>query len=276
MELLFLGTTPCIHDRDDDAPAFLINKEVLVDCGWNAIDTLVSLGEKPENLRALLFTHMHHDHYLGLPALLFYIVQTGIFPLSSFVIAGPEEDLERVVGYAMTFLQIDTFYPGTKGPKLVPLKPGDTFDTETLSVRVGESRHPVPALAYRFTDKNDGAVLGIAGDTVVHPGSEPFFSGKAFAAEGDPVPCDVLVHDSAYGWYNAEPPALRRYGHSTVPEAAELAEACGIPAVYPMHLTIPKAEAFAKQYRDEHPDSPVSVIPARKGDRVTIVHRKNG
>ncbi|MCQ2431601.1 MAG: MBL fold metallo-hydrolase [Clostridia bacterium] len=258
MKVLFLGSTPCIHDPGDDAPAFLLNHEVLIDCGWNALDSMIQLGEDPGRLKYLIFTHLHHDHYMGLPALLFYIVQTGIFPLSKLVIAGPEKDLERVVGYAMTFLQIDTFYPGTKGPTLLPLKPGDRFETETLYCEVGESRHPVPAHAYRLTDKRDGAILGVAGDTVVHADSEPFFSGNGTS------PCDALIHDSACGYTCSTPIAERHYGHSTLPEAAVLAENCRIPVLYPMHMTIQRAREAAVRYHNEHPESPVTVTPVRR------------
>lgn len=271
MDIRILGSTPCIHDPGDDAPCFLLNEEVLVDCGWNAIGTLRALGHDPKKIKAVVFTHMHHDHYMGLPGVLFHYLQTDPEHLENLTVAGPKEDLERVVSYAMTFLQAEKFYPGKKGPCLLPLAPGDAFETETFSVRVGESRHPVPALAFRFTDKADGAVLGIAGDTVVHPGSVPFFTGDSVS--GEDTPCDLLIHDSACGYVCNDPIETRRYGHSSLLEAAALAETCNIPVLLPMHMTFANTEAGASRFRAEHPDSPVEIRPVRLGDRIALAHK---
>ena len=269
MDIRILGSTPCIHDPGDDAPCFLVNEEILVDCGWDAMGTLRAFGHDPLKIKVVVFTHLHHDHYMGLPGVLFHYLQTDPAHLEQLIVAGPAEDLARVVGYSMTFLQAETFYPGKKGPRLLPLRPGDTFETETCTVSVGESRHPVPALAYRFTDISDGAVLGIAGDTVVHPGSVPFFSGDGCA------PCDLLIHDSACGYFCGEPIETRGYGHSSLSEAAALAERCKIPVLCPMHMTLSVAEAAAARYREEHPFSTVEIRSVRRGDHIVLSHTEN-
>ena len=68
----FLGTAAAIPSAGHDAASFVVNERYLVDTGWNTALTLLTHGLDPLNIEYLLLTHCHHDHYLGLPQLLFF------------------------------------------------------------------------------------------------------------------------------------------------------------------------------------------------------------
>ena len=256
MKLTFLGAAPCMFDPGEDAPCYLLNEELLVDCGWHVTGTLRELGCDIGKIRTVLFTHLHHDHYLGLAGLLFHIAQSRCLDMAELTLAGPGEELAYVVGQTWAFMQFERFYPDLPRPRLLPLSPGDTLETPTLSVAAGLTRHPVDARAYRIAEKSTGFTLGLSGDSTRHEGSLPFFRG-----------CSALIHDAACGWFCAEPVEQRKYGHSSLLEAAELARDAGIPLLFPVHLTRAAAEEGEARYKREFPGSPVEVRAARRGDR---------
>jgi ribonuclease BN (tRNA processing enzyme) len=68
----FLGATSAVPDAGCDTASFVINDRILVDTGWSVVGNLRNLGIDPNQIDTLIFTHMHHDHYLSLPSLLFY------------------------------------------------------------------------------------------------------------------------------------------------------------------------------------------------------------
>ena len=69
----FLGTSAVVPGAGHDTASFLINGKYLVDTGWYATIKMRGYGFDPMQLEYLFFTHCHHDHYIGLPQLLFYL-----------------------------------------------------------------------------------------------------------------------------------------------------------------------------------------------------------
>lgn len=132
--LTFLGTASVTPEAGHDTASFLINRDILVDTGWSAAIRMLSYGFSPLDLEYLILTHCHHDHYLGLPQLLFYRRmrqrdRDGLRPLK---IIGPAEDLERVVKLSRDLLQADRFPDVDHVPEVVPLSPGDRFECPTF------------------------------------------------------------------------------------------------------------------------------------------------
>jgi len=86
----------------------LINGKHLVDTGWCAALKMREYGFDPLALESIILTHFHQDHYLGLPQLLFFV---GLRKRPGLLlnIAGPSENLQRVVEAADAFLQVPRF-----------------------------------------------------------------------------------------------------------------------------------------------------------------------
>lgn len=216
LKLIFMGTASVIPETGGDSTTFLINDHILIDTGWTVALRLPVFGIDPLQITHLFFTHFHHDHYMGLPQLLFQRAllaakQPGV---PALVIGGPAADLERILHLTREFFQ-EGIYPGVLSDiELMPLNPGDTFSIGELSFTVGKAIHPVPAHGYRVEESATGKVLGITGDTLLTEEMPTFFKGV-----------DLLIAESSFGARSA--PEKNPYCHMGALDAAKLAEEAG-------------------------------------------------
>ena len=221
MELRFLsadGWRP--EGVESDTVSLLLNGEVMVDTGWHAVHNLLREKIPIENVRTLLLTHLHQDHRMGLPALLFYLLNShqNAGSISIYGLAGVEEIVHKALDYAGKFQD----YVRAPGPVVRVLKAGDNLQAAGLTIRTAASHHSVPGLMYRFEDEA-GHVLVYSGDTA--PSQE-----TVLFAEG----ADVLVHE--HSWGAARPENLpNACGHSSAEDAARVAKAAGVGRLYLVH-----------------------------------------
>lgn len=255
MKLKFLGTTASTPDVGEDSPCFLVNERYLFDCGWYAAGGLRETDCAAQKVRYVIFTHMHHDHYLGLPSLLFYFIHNKLMPLGELTIVGPAGDVERVVGLAFELLQLDRFYPTIGRPQVVGLEPGEKLETADMLIESAKSVHPVDGLCYKLTDKTDGCRLAASGDTTYAPHLPPFFAG-----------CDAIVHEATLGLSPKNTPASQRCGHSNIFEALRTAEEAGIPTLYPVHMSVENAKRTCASVTSEK----VEIIRPVRGAEYTV------
>lgn len=237
-EVLFLGTTACLFDRDEDAPSFLVNGKYLFDTGWSLVSNLINNSIDPFHIKYLFFSHMHHDHYMGLPQLLFYILQKG-GRLEGLHLIGPAKDVERITGYAMEFLEADKFW-NTKGPKVVPLQEKDMVETEDMIFETCRAVHGVEGFCYRITDKGTDKVICYTGDTGYNEQLIQHFRD-----------CDLLIHEVSLGLSDKRKEEEINAGHSTIHEAVSLANCVGAKKLLLVHHSKKGQEemmAYVKEY----------------------------
>ncbi|MBI2298323.1 MAG: ribonuclease Z, partial [Armatimonadetes bacterium] len=206
--LTFLGTDSVTPAPGDETASYLLNRTTLIDTGWNAALRLQDHGLTAVDLEYLFFTHLHHDHYLGLPGVLFWRWmklrdQPAAKPLH---IVGPAEDLELVIALACDFLQSVRF-GHLPLLELHPLQPGGTFDTPRLAVSTCASIHTVQGVCYRFEDRESGAVLAFSGDTAYNTELSELAAGA-----------HLLVHEASHG-AGAMAYSNNQWGHSGSPDA---------------------------------------------------------
>ncbi len=220
----------------------------------------VGLVELPE----IFLTHLHADHYLGLPGMLKTFALRGRdTPLTIYGPSGLRElmtTLRRVFGRLT--------YP----LELVELAPGDTLDRTDYAVRTFRVEHGVAALGYalieeirpgRF-DLEAAAALGVpdgpargalqrgepvtlVDGTVVRPDQVlgEARAGRKVALTGDTGPAssvveavagfDVLVHEATFCADERE--RARETGHSTAGEAALVGREAGVRLLALTHLS---------------------------------------
>lgn len=251
IKLKFLGTTASIPDIGEDCPCFLVNERYLFDCGFNVISALRETDCDLSKIDHIIFTHMHHDHYLGLATLLFHFIHSGVKNIKDLTILGPEKDVERVVNLTYSYLQLDLFYPTVGRPKIIPIRENDEYKTDGAVIKCGASAHPVDARCYKFISA-DGSSLAISGDTLCREESVPLFSGA-----------DALIHDSTLGYMEGK----GGYGHSTILEAIKIAELSAIPTLFPVHMSVKNAEYSVEKAA---PSTNVKLIAPKKGTEYII------
>lgn len=236
---------------------------MLVDCGEGTQRQLMrSVGLA--RIGMILITHMHGDHYLGLPGLLkTYSLLGRQEPL---VLLGPSglyetlRDAERLVGkprfpfmaeevgdgvaleaagYVLSTAPTDHGLPGIAWCLEENERPG--------------AFHPDRAAELGVTPGPDYGVLQRGGCVVTADGRtvraeevmDPQRPGRKIVITGDtrPTPAvtelarhaSVLVHDSTFG--DSEIGRAVETGHSTAREAAEVARTAGVGALVLTHVS---------------------------------------
>jgi ribonuclease BN (tRNA processing enzyme) len=171
----------CIRLRADGHTA-------LVDCGATSLTALKAQGLDPGDVDTVVISHLHGDHFGGLP----FLVLDGQFsrrekPLTVF---GPVGTRDRL------FTAMETLYPGSTAVRrrfevdVVELDgAGSARDDGPLIVRSWEVDHAsgAPPLAVRVTIGR--TTFGYSGDTAWTP-------ALTHAAEGaDVFACEAYTYD---------------------------------------------------------------------------------
>jgi ribonuclease Z len=219
-----LGTAAVLPGAGEDTACFLINGSILFDTGWYAALKMQANGYNPLDVEWLIFTHCHHDHYMGLPGLLFFRGMSVGWgrerpPLK---IVGPPSDLETVVRLSQRFLQSDRFPGVWQEPELYPLPPGETFETGSFRLETRRSLHGVEGICGRFTDSASGRVVAFSGDT----GPNPSMVELAWRA-------DLLIHEASVA---PETPDYKAVVHSRATDAARVALEAEVARLRLVHL----------------------------------------
>jgi ribonuclease Z len=266
LQLLFLGTAGATPTVDRGSPATLLvrgGERILVDCGEGTQRQLMRSAGLAR-IGMVLLTHLHGDHYLGLPGLLkTYSLLGREEPLLLFGPSGLYEllrDAERLIGKP-------------RFPFLVEeVREGVVLENEDYRLETAATDHGLPGLAWCMHEKSRPGLfhpekaieLGIVpgpdfgrlqrGETVVTAEGrrvvpedvmELSRQGRKVVFTGDTRPCaavaelaagaSVLVHDCTFG--SSEMERALETGHSTAREAAEVARTAGVGALVLTHVS---------------------------------------
>src|SRR3984957_8906589 len=168
---------------------------VLLDCGATSLSALKACGLDPGEIGTVFVSHLHGDHFGGLP----FLILDGQFSgrTSPLTVAGPPGTADRL-RQAM-----ETSFPGSSGAHrrfgvdVVELTPGRTSAVRGIGVTTWEVDHPsgAPPLALRFS---------VAGTVIAYTGDTAWTESLAAAADG----ADLLIAE-AYFYDKAVPYHLR-------------------------------------------------------------------
>ncbi len=221
-----LGSAVASPAAGEDTACFLINGTLLVDCGFNAANNMKRYGHDPIAVEMLYLTHCHHDHYMGLPALMFLrgMRQKELENKPPLRVIGPPDDMPVVVDLSRKFLQADRFPVVWPKVELQPLEPGKTYEDDAFHIETIKSIHGVTGVCSRLTDKATGAVIAFSGDTA--PNAE--FAKLARGA-------DLMIHEASLG--PTVPDDRVGQEHSRSIDAARTAREAGVKRLLLIHLS---------------------------------------
>jgi len=266
MDVLFLGTSGAVPTPERGLSATLLKRggeRFLVDCGEGTQRQLMRAGVGINQITTILLTHMHADHFLGLPGMLKTWQLWG--REDAVAVYGPRGMLgmmslfKRIIGY--------TDYPVTYHE----VDPGSLFVRDGFTVSAFQTDHRVASVGYclQECDRPGRFDLATAQALGVTPGPDfgrlqrgeavmgtdgwvqpemvlgPSRAGRKLVVTGDTRPspavlaaalnADVLVHDATFT-REAEERARETY-HSTSTEAALLAREAKVRLLALTHLS---------------------------------------
>jgi ribonuclease BN (tRNA processing enzyme) len=147
----------CIHLRPDSAPP------VLLDCGATSLTALKRCGLDPREVEVVLISHLHGDHFGGLP----FLVLDGQFSgrTDPLTVIGPPGTAARL------HAAMECLFPGSPVARrrfpvrVTELAPDSTVQAAGMQAAAWAADHPsgAPALCLRLSMA--GKVTGYTGDT---------------------------------------------------------------------------------------------------------------
>jgi ribonuclease BN (tRNA processing enzyme) len=203
-----LGTGDAFGTAGRLQTCFLVEHDagsLLVDCGASALSALRREGIEPNALDGVVLSHLHGDHFGGLPVLLLdaHHASRRERPL---VIAGPRGTPARLEAL------FQATYPGSWDGgfrfdlQLPELEPGRTEEIAGVRVLALEVRHPSGAPSLGLRVEVQGRVFAFSGDTEWVPALADLARGA-----------DLLVIE-CYAWepgvrYHLDDATLREHRH---------------------------------------------------------------
>ena len=297
LSVFFAGTAGSVPSARRGLPAILLRRgadRILIDCGEGTQRQLIrSVGLA--DLHKIFITHLHADHWLGLPGMLkSFELRDRERPLSVY---GPPGTLELM--RAMRIIYGRLSYPF----EVIELAPGDAVAGEDYAIHPFPVAHRGTAYGYALVEdarpgrfdvelaerlgvtpgpdfgrlQRGETVAGVAPEQVVGEPRE----GRKIVISGDTAPCealqvaahraDLLVHEATFAQDESERAA--QTGHSTASQAAAIAAAAEVRMLAITHIS---ARYAGGELRDEaRAVFPASEVP-RDFDTIEVPFPERG
>lgn len=267
LRIIFLGTGGSLPTRNRNPSAIMVNRKgelLLFDCGEGTQQQMMRAKTGMMNLSSIFITHLHADHFLGIPGLM----QTMSFMgrKEPLLIYGPEgtrefTELFEALGYFNLKYEV----------RGIELKPGDLIEREEYVIRALKTEHNISSLGYALIEnprpgrfnREKAIKLGIPPGPLfakLQKGTPVEVNGKLINPEdvmgaprpgrtvvysGDTRPCksileasrnaDVLIHDGSFADEMAD--WAEESKHSTAGEVAALAKEAGVRKLILTHIS---------------------------------------
>ncbi|HEV7495505.1 ribonuclease Z [Baekduia sp.] len=262
LSIFFAGTAGSVPTARRGLPATLIRRgadKVLIDCGEGTQRQLIRSVGLPD-LTEVFLTHLHTDHWLGLPGMLkSFDLRDRTAPLTIFGPPGTKKLLDTVQQTIFGRLKYRL--------RVVDLEPDAIVEFDGYEIHALRVRHRGEAYGYALIEEDRpgrfdavlAAKLGVApgpdfgrlqrGETVGGVTPEQVVGetrhGRKLVFSGDTSPCDmvrvaadgadVLVHEATFT--SEERERALETGHTTARQAAELAVEAGVGLLALTHVS---------------------------------------
>ncbi|MCS7135813.1 MAG: ribonuclease Z [Nitrososphaerota archaeon] len=267
MRIIFLGTGGGMPSRRRGLPAIAIKyagSTLLFDCGESTQRQAMLAGLGFKRDFKIFLTHLHGDHVLGLPGLLYTLsMLSRNDPVEIYGPSGTEE----VVKALLITTSGTTSFP----IKIVEVDEGVVYTSREYKVEAIRTEHTTKSLAYKLQEKERPGRMRVEylesiglprgplwgklqrGYAVVYRGRKitpeeavgPPRKGRVVVYTGDTRPterivefsrnADVLIHEATFSHNLSE--RAKAEGHSTAREAAEIAAAAAVKRLYLFHIS---------------------------------------
>lgn len=254
-EITFLGTSSAMPTTERNLPSIAVRHEgevFLLDCGEGTQRQMMRFGVSYMKIRAILITHLHLDHFLGVFGILETMRLNGrsgkltIFaPPGGSGVFGKKDFLEVVEisdGFEHDF---GAFFVRAFGVQHAKGSFGFCLE-EKGKLRFHEEKAKGLGLqGPMFTEIQEKGSLRIGAKTVRLKDVTYPQKGAKLCFSGDSAPCaaiakaakgaDILIHESTFGSDREE--EAKKTGHSTARQAALAAKKAGAKRLVITHFS---------------------------------------
>lgn len=267
MRIIFLGTGGGMPSKKRALPSVAVKfagDVLLFDCGEGTQRQMMVAGVGFKRGFRIFVTHLHGDHVLGIPGLLYSMSMLDRdYSVEIYGPRGTEGVLEALIGTLHRDLGFEV--------KIIEVSPGLVAKTDEYSVYASRSDHGVESLAYRLQEKERPGKMRVdflesiglprgplwgrlqRGQQVTYKGmvikpEEAVGSprpGRSVVYTGDTKPCDsvvelargadILIHDSTFDERLKD--RAKEEGHSTSVQAASIAKQAKVKRLYLFHIS---------------------------------------
>lgn len=297
MKIVFLGTGGTYPSklRNVTSIALQMPGEVLMfDCGEGTQRQLMHSSVSFMKISKIFVSHLHADHFLGLPGLIQSMSLNGREePLQVFGPRGMRSNMRSMLslGYFKSGFEVET----------KELRSGAELKFKGYRIRTLEASHSVPSLAFSieedprpgrfdlkkavrlripegplFRKLQEGNSVTIAGRTIsssqvlgpTRPGRKVVYSGDTKPSRGIirlAKGADVLIHDCTLDSTHAK--LASDFGHSTAAEAAEVAREARAGVLFLVHIS-PRYDDTSVLEREARGIFPESYVPREFSEHV--------
>lgn len=163
MDVTVLGSGPAAPRPGGASAGFLLRMDrgtLLVDCGHGVTGRLRA-ATPLEDLRAILISHMHPDHFFDLVPLKYALLWENVPKVPLYL---PPGGMAMLDALQRSVLGSDTFF--SEVYDVQEYNPEETLGINGLTVRFARTRHPIDCFAMRFSSpSSDGRDLVYSADT---------------------------------------------------------------------------------------------------------------
>ncbi|MFW9896739.1 MAG: MBL fold metallo-hydrolase [Candidatus Thorarchaeota archaeon] len=220
--LLGTGNPNANPERSGPSVAILVNESpYIVDFGPGVVRRASAAGLKMADLTKAFLTHLHSDHTVGLPDLIFTPWVLGReTPLEIYGPVGIRSMTEHIISAYQADIseRINGLEPANReGYKLKvnEFKKGIFYENSDIKIEAFPVKHGIWK-AYGFKFHTPDKVICISGDTAPDEKLVKYYRG-----------CDILIHEvySSKGFKNLPPPWKKYHSsvHTSTYELAKLA-----------------------------------------------------
>ncbi len=267
MKIVFLGTGGTYPSKFRNVTSIAIQRPgevVMFDCGEGTQRQLMRSSVSFMRIKKIFISHLHADHFLGLPGLIQSMSLNGRQdPLHIFGPKGTRANVNAMLslGYFKSGFSVLTR----------DIDHGDELDFGSYIVRCASAEHSIPSLAFSLEEKKragrfdlkrakklgipegplfrrlqEGRTVRFSGRTI-RPSQVlgPPRRGRKIVYTGDTKPsreivrlaagAEVLIHDCTLD--SAHSTLASDFGHSTAKQAAEVAKAAKVGMLYLVHIS---------------------------------------
>ncbi len=267
MKLVFLGTGGTYPSKLRNVTSIAVQmpgEVVMFDCGEGTQRQLMRSSVSFMRIKKVFISHLHADHFLGLPGL-----------IQSMSLNGREDELKifgptGIVETVDAMMGLGYFKSGFR-VIASDIRPGASKDFGGYTVKCVRADHSIPSLAFSLEEKprrgkfdlkkakrlgipegplyrrlQEGKSIVVEGKTIApdkvlgrpRPGRKIVYSGDTKPskkvvdlARG----ADVLIHDCTLD--ESHSTLAARFGHSTAGDAARVARQAGVEVLFLVHLS---------------------------------------